>query len=160
MNAVANPPRHGEGDHLPKANGGGGLRPAQRPEVYAARQLRSEMSLPEVLLWQRLRGAKAGLKVRRQHAIGPYVVDFFCSPLRLVIEIDGKVHEQGSQPAHDAEKDAFLTENGFRVIRIAAADVLKDVDAVADRIGALAARPLHHQPAADGPPPRAGEDFL
>lgn len=134
--------------------GGGGVRQLLRPEVITARKLRREMSLPEVLLWQRLRGSAAGVKFRRQHPIGPYVADFFCSSLKLVVEVDGRIHEASIE--RDRERQCFFEENGYRVIRIGAAEILKDPDAIATSIGALAARPLH-QPAA-GPPPRAGED--
>src|SRR5260370_33825496 len=55
-----------------------------------ARQLRQQMSLPEVVLWQALRKARfAGLRIRRQHPIGPYILDFYCPAARLAIEVDG-----------------------------------------------------------------------
>jgi very-short-patch-repair endonuclease len=155
MMGPASPPRYGEGDRAKR--GGGGSRPPQRPEVYSARKLRKEMSLPEVLLWQQLRGAATGIKFRRQHPVGSYIADFYCSALKLVLEIDGEGHGRGDRPERDAQRDAFLEQNGYRVIRIAAADVLKDAARVAERIAALVANPLH-QPAA-GPPPRAGEDI-
>ena len=117
------------------------------------------MTLPEVLLWQHLRGNNAGIRFRRQHPIGPYSADFFCTARRLVIEIDGKNHDSEDKAAHDARRDAFLKENGYQVLRIAAADVLKDVDAVAQAIVVRAADPLHHQPEAGGPPPHAGEEL-
>jgi len=112
------------------------------------------MSLPEVLLWQRLKGSAAGIKFRRQHPIGPYVADFFCRDALLVVEVDGRIHEGSIE--QDQARQRFLRENGYRVLRIAAAEVLKDPDAAAASIASVASRPLH-QPAA-GPPPRAGED--
>ncbi|WP_294099475.1 DUF559 domain-containing protein [Sphingomonas sp.] len=130
---------------------------AKRPEVSTARKLRRGMSLPEVLLWQRLRGAQTGLKFRRQHPVGPYVADFYCVSARLVVEVDGEVH--AGRTEKDRERDRFLQENGYEVLRVNAADVLKNVDAAAEAIASLAARPLHHRPAAGGPPPRAGEDL-
>jgi very-short-patch-repair endonuclease len=128
-----------------------------RPETAIARTLRHEMSFPEVLLWQQLRGRRTGLKFRRQHPVGPYVCDFYCSSERLVIEIDGQVHNLGEKPSSDNVRDQFLHENGYRVLRIAAVDVLRDVEAVVAFIVAQVARPLHHSPSASGPPPRAGE---
>lgn len=116
------------------------------------------MSLPEVMLWQRLRGSQLGVKIRRQHPIGSYIADFYCSSLRLVVEIDGDAHNMGHRPVRDASRDAFLNENGYNVLRIAASDILKDMDVVVAAIAALVDSPLHHQPAAGGPPPRAGED--
>ena len=127
-----------------------------RPEVATARKLRRDMSLPEVQLWQRLRGKAGGLKFRRQHPVGPYVVDFYCREASLVIEIDGEAHSRGDRPARDELRDRFLRDNGLRVLQVAAARILHDADAAADAIVAYAARPLHHP--SDGPPPRAGED--
>jgi len=134
--------------------GGGALPQKAPPEVYAARRLRKAMTLPEVLLWQRLRGKTSGIKFRRQHPIGPYVVDFFAGEAKLVIEIDGASHD--ARQDYDAARSAYLTNKGLRILRVAAADVLRDPDGAAASIAALAALPLH-QPAA-GPPPRAGED--
>lgn len=130
-----------------------------RPEVALARKLRREMSYPEVLLRQRLRGKQRGVSFRKGHPIGPYVGDFYCPAFRLVVEVDGIAHGVGDRPARDAERDKFLEENGYRIVRIAAADILRDADGVAASIGALVARPLHHRPAAGGPPPHAGEDM-
>jgi very-short-patch-repair endonuclease len=140
---------------------------ARRPETYTARKLRRDMSLPEVLLWQSLRGQATGLKFRRQHPIGNYIADFYCSSLKLVVEVDGEAHNQGDNPIRDLRRDRFMEENGYQVLRIAASKILKDADKVAASIAALGASPLHHQPAADGPlershvPPfdRAGEEL-
>jgi very-short-patch-repair endonuclease len=137
--------------------GGGGVRHMLRPETAVARSLRKDMSLSEVLLWQQLRGRKAGVKFRRQHPIGPYVVDFYCSHASLIVEIDGEAHSRGEQPVRDRSRDQFLEENGYRVLRIAAAEVLRNVEAVVASVVAHAEAPLHHSPAASGPPPRAGE---
>ena len=114
------------------------------------------MSLPEALLWQRLRGAPEGISFRKQHPIDPYVADFYCSTAKLVIEVDGTAHDRGDRPRRDHARDAFLAERGYRVLRIMAEDVLKDPESVAASIVSCAANPLH-QPAA-GPPPRPGED--
>ena len=146
------PPRPGEGDRATR--GGGGVRQLRRPEVTVARKLRREMSLPEVLLWQRLRGESAGVKFRRQHPIGPYVVDFYAGVARLVVEIDGMVHDFTC--ARDGRRNSFLRDNGYQLLHVNAADVLKNPDRVAEAILSHAVSPLH-QPAA-GPLPRAGED--
>lgn len=155
MSGQANPPRYGEGDRAQR--GGGGYPHMRRPVTYTARKLRRQMTLPEVLLWERLRSGKTGAKFRRQHPVGSYVADFCCLPLRLIVEIDGKAHDMGTNPQRDIARDRILTENGYTVLRISASDVLNDMDRVIDMI-AQTASPLHHQPAAGGPPPRAGED--
>jgi len=159
MNGHANPPRDGEGDRRPQAGGGGGSSTLRRPTVYAARRLRRTMSLPEVLLWQRLRGSPGGLAFRKQHPIDPYVADFYCSAARLVVEVDGEAHDRGNRPHRDEEREAFLQGRGYRVLRVAARDVLKDPDGAAAAIVAYAADPLHHRAARGGPPPRPGEDL-
>ena len=122
------------------AEGGGGgasnVR-ASATAMSAARRLRRQLSLPELLLWQRLRLARGDLRFRRQHAIGPYVADFYCPAARLVIEVDGSVHD--SRQAKDEQRDAYLTSLGLRVSRVLAADVLADPDGVADSIYRLCA---------------------
>ncbi len=90
------------------------------------------MSLPEVLLWVKLRNRQPdGPRIRRQHAIGPYVVDFFCSEARLAIEIDGEAHTMGRQPELDRQKTRYLEGLGIEVLRIPAKEVLKDPSEVA-----------------------------
>ena len=127
--------------------------------VRKARTLRKEMSLPEALLWRELRQRPSGLKFRRQHPIGPYVIDFACMSSRLAIEIDGEAHERGGRPYRDDLRDEWLARQEIRVLRIAARDVLRDLDAVIRLIVDRSASPQPlHQPAA-GPPPRSGEDL-
>jgi very-short-patch-repair endonuclease len=93
-----------------------------------ARRLRRNMSLPEVLLWQHLRKKPDGVQFRRQHAAGPYVLDFFCATANLAIEIDGEAHSRGGRPERDALRDEWLRDQGVRVPRIPAIDVLKNID--------------------------------
>ena len=99
-----------------------------------ARKLRKAMSLPEVLLWQRLRGGHHGVKLRRQHPIGSYVADFYCAATRTVIEIDGIVHSMGERPQADRRRTWWMERAGLHVIRIPAAEVLRDPDSVAQAI--------------------------
>lgn len=148
-----------DGDRRAKRGGGGGApRTLRRKEVYEARRARREMSLPEVLLWQRLKGAPQGVSFRKQHPIGAYRADFYCAAIRLVIEVEGIAHDMGDRPARDAAQTDALREKGYRIGRIPAVDVLRDPDGVAASIVATTKSPLHHSPAASGPPPRAGED--
>ncbi|MBS0482198.1 MAG: DUF559 domain-containing protein [Proteobacteria bacterium] len=126
-----------------------------RQVVYRARQLRRDMSVPERLLWQRFRQRPNGIKFRRQHPIGPYIVDFCCLSHRLVVEIEGVVHDMGQQHAYDQRRFEFIKSNGFRVIRVSARRVLADAVGTANAILARVEGPLHRP--VDGPPPRAGE---
>lgn len=93
-----------------------------------ARSLRRTMTLPEVLLWQRLRARKPSF--RRQHPEGPYILDFYCAAVRLCIEVDGQAHDV----EHDARRDAWLAAQGIDTLRVTAVDVLRDPDAAADFI--------------------------
>jgi very-short-patch-repair endonuclease len=131
--------------------------------VQQARKQRRDMSLPEVLLWQELRKRPGGLKFRKQHPSGPYVLDFYCSDARLGIEIDGQAHDFGERPARDSARDAWFARAGIATLRIPAKDVLRDLEAALTHIlAACVARiPLHHPAARGGPPPRdeLGEDL-
>ena len=98
--------------------------------VIHARELRRTMTLPEGLLWQALRCRPGGLKFRRQHPFPPYVLDFYCPSASLVIEVDGSAHNMGDRPRHDARRDAWLREQGLRVLRFDAADVMRDPSSV------------------------------
>ena len=92
-----------------------------------ARKLRRNMTLPEVLLWERIRGGRLnGLRFRRQHPIGPYNLDFTCASARFAVEIDGPVHDHESQWTHDKRRDLWLGENRIRVLRTPASDILND----------------------------------
>jgi very-short-patch-repair endonuclease len=104
--------------------------------VALARTLRSQMSLPEVMLWQRLQ--HGDVKFRRQHPVGRYVLDFFCASARLCVEVDGVSHDMGDNPARDAVRDAWLERQGVTVVRLAAPAVLRDPDGVAEGIVRLA----------------------
>ena len=87
------------------------------------------MSLPEVLLWQRLKGWRAdGIHVRRQHPIGAYILDFYCDERRLAIEVDGAFHLEGTRPLYDARRDEWLKQQGIRVLRISAQLVMRDIE--------------------------------
>ena len=95
-----------------------------------ARRLRRQLTLPEGLMWRALRGrGLADLRFRRQHPIGPYILDFYCHELKLAVEVDGQVHEHPDRLAHDRRRTDWLNQQGIRVIRIAARDVLDDLDA-------------------------------
>jgi very-short-patch-repair endonuclease len=127
---------------------------AQSAAALNARKLRRNMTLPEVLLWRWLRQRPEGLKFRRQYPTGPYVLDFFCSDARLAIEVDGEAHSRGDRPDRDQARDQWLRSAGIETLRIAAADILDDTDAVLRWISMKARDrlPLHRP--AGGPPPR------
>ena len=95
-----------------------------------ARALRRTMSLPEVLLWKEIKGGTIDrLRFRKQHPIGPYVLDFYCHAAKLAVEIDGADHTTEDRPARDARRDAWLAEQGVATLRLPASLILRDVDA-------------------------------
>lgn len=113
------------------------------------------MTLPEVLLWNDLRGARLhGLKFRRQHGIGPYILDFYLPSHRLAVEVDGQGHDHPDQIRHDQRRDAWLAEQGIEVLRFTAKSVLCDEERVfvLDAIVRAAAPST----ASGLPPPRCG----
>lgn len=102
------------------------------------------MTPPEARLWAYLRGSRFhDFKFRRQHPVGPYVLDFYCAWARLAVEVDGMTHEQPDGMAHDRRRTAWLAEQGVRVIRIRAIDVRDELEGVLGYIHAavLARRP-------------------
>jgi very-short-patch-repair endonuclease len=103
----------------------------------SARRLRKSMSLPEVLLWRLLRRRQP--PIRRQHPLGPYVVDFYCPAARLVLEVDGHAHLTGSRPMRDVQRQCWLEAQGLKVVRVDAAEVLRDAVACADAVLRLCA---------------------
>ena len=107
--------------------------------MRSAKALRRSMSKPEAILWRLLRGSPGGVRFRRQHPLGPYVADFYCPAAKLVIEVDGQVHEHGDRPELDEVRDAYIAELGLRVMRIAARDVLASPEAIADGLVRLCA---------------------
>ena len=94
------------------------------PKTYhRARRLRWTMTEPERALWALLRRSQLKLRFRRQHPIGSYILDFYCPSARLCVEVDGAVHEETDQIAHDGSRDAWLRTQGVRVLRFSAGDV-------------------------------------
>jgi len=87
------------------------------------------MSLPEVLLWNAIKARNLdGLHFRKQHPVGPYVLDVFCQAARLAIEVDGATHSLGDRPERDERRDAWLQAQGIDTLRLPAALILEDVD--------------------------------
>ena len=87
--------------------------------VALARRLRRAMTRSEATLWVQLRGKRlAGLKFRRQHPIGPYVLDFFCFAARLAVEVDGGSHADERAAQHDDDRDRWLAGQGVKVVRL------------------------------------------
>jgi len=117
-----------------------------------ARASRRKMTLPEVILWGELRGRRLkGLRFRRQHGLGAYILDFYLPSHRIAIEVDGQGHDHPDQVLHDQIRDAWLAGRGIKVLRFTAKTVLSDEDreSVLDAIVRAAAPSTAY----GGPPP-------
>ncbi|MES2136882.1 MAG: endonuclease domain-containing protein [Pseudomonadota bacterium] len=102
--------------------------------MRVAKQQRRAMSPPEVKLWALLRRSPSGIRFRRQHPIGPYVADFYCPAAKLVIEVDGLVHDFAEPAQRDERRNLYMRELGLEVVRLPASDIFNDASAVAQNI--------------------------
>ena len=95
------------------------------------RQLRSSLTPAEALLWNNLQRSQVGArKFRRQHSVGPYVVDFYCPACRLAVELDGQGHFDSTRSDYDVKRMRFLEQNGIRVLRIENRQVFESLEEV------------------------------
>ena len=160
-------PRAGEGgqenpaplSQLGRGAGGEGLEPGEywaipsaikQKMTEVARQFRKEPTRSENILWQALRGRKLeGRKFRRQQPIGAFIVDFFCGSERLIVEVDGGIHQ--SQQEADQQRQELLESLGLRMVRLSSELVESNLDQALEIVrGAFSPHPLT-------PSPRAGE---
>ena len=122
-----------------------------------ARRMRREPTEPEVWLWRHLSNSQlGGFKFRRQAAISPFIVDFFCPSKGLIVEVDGETHVAEA----DARRDAALAEKGFTTIRFTNWDVRDNMDGVLitilTRLRELPDRWIARPPSPTPTPPRKG----
>jgi very-short-patch-repair endonuclease len=93
--------------------------------------LRRKMTEPELVLWEVLKDKKlCGRKFRRQHSIGYYIADFYCTSEKLIIELDGQHHYTREGIEKDTERDAHLEEMNIKVLRFENKDVLEHLTQV------------------------------
>src|SRR5258705_6487273 len=97
-----------------------------------SRENRKKSTEAEELLWERVRDSKLGYKIRRQHAIGPFIADFICLERKLVIEVDGGIHLE--QKEYDETRTAILAKADYRLIRFTNDEVINKIDWVCDEI--------------------------
>ncbi len=115
-----------------------------------AKAFRKALTPPEARLWLYLKERKLrGLRFRKQHPVGPYILDFFCVEAALAVEVDGSIHEQPERAAHDQQRTEWLNARGIRVVRIAARDVLGALEGVLGFIGRVCEERLP----SESPPP-------
>jgi len=149
----SSPPLPGEGGAV--GRGGRGVR---------ARELRRSQTPAEAALWELLRNRQLiGIKFKRQFPIGRYVADFYCHDRKLVVELDGEIHELPRQENHDQNRDTYLRSLGLRILRISNEEVFADSSQVLQKIRDAAWQPVR-EPSPPGPlsqppslPPGEGE---
>lgn len=110
-----------------------------KPETFLkAKVLREKMTIPEKLLFERLRKNQLlGLRFKAQHPISQFIVDFYCHQLRLVIEIDGEIHENNEAKEYDSNRTIELEKFGLKVIRFKNEDVIDNIDSVISEINKI-----------------------
>ena len=97
------------------------------------KKLRKTMTPTEIILWEILRDRRfKGLKFRRQVNIGPYIADFLCIQHRLIVEIDGSSHDDRKE--YDQDRDTYLQEHGYYVLRVTNRDIFEDIDSFLQQI--------------------------
>ncbi len=100
-----------------------------------ARELHASMTETEQILWEHLKKSKLkGFKFRRQHPVSEFIADFYCHRAKLVVEVDGGIHELGRQKYYDIRRSEVLNRLGITVIRFSNEQVKEDVEGVVKRI--------------------------
>jgi very-short-patch-repair endonuclease len=103
--------------------------------VRNARVLRNNMTRAERILWSRLRERKInGYKFRRQQPIFDFIVDFYCTELKLIIEVDGEIHSLPEKTNYDSKRDKILKINGYHIIRLTNLEVETELDSTINKI--------------------------
>jgi very-short-patch-repair endonuclease len=104
------------------------------PAMYArAKELRHDLTPAESILWNALRDRRLnGLKFRRQHPVGMFIADFYCAKFRLIVELDGRVHQNTVE--EDLSRTRHLADYGYQVIRFNNDEVEKDLPHVLSSI--------------------------
>ena len=103
-----------------------------------ARAMRSEESTPaERVLWKHLRRRPRGHRFRRQEPIGPFIADFLSYSARVVVELDGSVHDSTHAMLADGERERWIAAQGFTVLRFDNDDVFEDLEWVLEEIEAV-----------------------
>jgi very-short-patch-repair endonuclease len=123
------------------ASQGGWIHTDTSIDLYAktkllAREMRGEPTAAENHLWRRIRKHQLlGFKFRRQHTIDRFIVDFYCAEARLIIEVDGIIHD--NQQEADQLRTEFLESLGLHVLRFTNGEVLQQTDGVVERIAEI-----------------------
>ena len=117
-----------------------------KPDIFeAARILRKNMTSSEKLLWEQLKGKQIlGLRFRRQHPIDIFIADFYCHEVRLVVEIDGEIHNQKKE--YDDGREAEMEKYNIKTIRFINEEVENDIEKVIMKIKKMVKERLQSPP--------------
>lgn len=109
---------------------------AAKPDIFKkAKELRKSVTEAEEILWKHLRNNKLnGLKFRRQHPLDIFIADFYCHQKKLIIELDGGIHDTIEQKEYDDGRTFELEEKGFKILRFRNKEVINDLGNVLKRI--------------------------
>jgi very-short-patch-repair endonuclease len=109
---------------------------ATKPGIFRnAKELRKSMTEAEEMLWEQIRNNKLkGLKFRRQHPLDIFIADFYCHQRKLIIELDGGIHDTPEQMEYEEGRTAELEEKGFKILRFKNDEVLNDIKSVLEKI--------------------------
>ncbi len=110
-----------------------------------AKQLRKEMTDTEKILWVHLKSGIQNIKFRRQHPIGLYVADFFCHKLKLIIEVDGSIHDLKEIKIYDEEREKYFIGLGYKIIRFSNTQVYNQLEFILAEINSIVETELHKQ---------------
>ena len=109
---------------------------AAKPDIFKkAKELKKSMTESEQILWKRLRNNQLnGTKFRRQHPLDIFIADFYCHERKLIIELDGGIHDNIEQQEYDDGRSFELEEKGFKILRFRNEEVLNNIDKVINKI--------------------------
>lgn len=124
----------------PSGGGGGSMFYGASPMIFElAKKLRNNVTHTEIILWGQLKVHFPKLKFRRQHPVSNYIADFYSHTQRLIIEIDGSIHELKEVKSKDAARQKDLEDLGIKVIRFTTKEITHSLDIVLQKIeGSLA----------------------
>ena len=108
-----------------------------------AKELRKNETKAERLLWWALRNKQLGVKFRRQHPLYKFIADFYCHPLRLVIEVDGGVHNSEEAKEYDENRTYIINEFEIEVVRFSKDEVINNINQVLEQIKQIINKPLN-----------------
>ncbi|HSJ67489.1 MAG TPA: endonuclease domain-containing protein [Anditalea sp.] len=99
-----------------------------------AKELRLNPTKAEAKLWEYLKRGQLGVRFKAQHPISEFIADFYCHRHKLVIEVDGEIHNNDEQKKYDLMRTKILNEYGIREIRFTNMEIKENIDSVIDRI--------------------------